>query len=352
MSSKTRMTHLSSICALVLFSVVAVGFAGAQTRQQPKIQPPPQTGGEPNTSPAILVSPDEDYRIGARDVIEIRIDDAPELSVTTSVNADGTFLMPYLKRVKALNKTTEELSREIADGLRGRYLKDPNVIVAVKQFYSRSFFILGAVRKPGVYQIEGRPPLLKLITLAGGPAENRGSSAFIIREKKKAVSSASTASADASTDKNQAEEPEYDIRMVNINGMFKGLGIGGQDSYLEPGDIVNIPPADVFYVAGEVNAPGSFPLSEGTTVRQAIALSQGTTMNAALGSGVIFRQDATTGKRVEIPIDVGAVMKAKKEDIALMANDIVIVPNSRSKTIGNSILKAVGMGAAQRGVIY
>lgn len=352
MSSKARTMRLTSIEAVILFLVVGVAFAGAQTRQQPKIQPPPQAGGEPANTPPILVSPDEDYRIGARDVIEIRIDDAPELSVTTSVNADGTFLMPYLKRVKALSKTTEELSKEIADRLRGRYLKDPNVIVAVKQFYSRSFFILGAVRKPGVYQIEGKPPLLKLITLAGGPSENRGSSAFIIREiKKKGVSPGAEAAA-SSPDNDPPSEPEYEIRIVNINGMFKGLGIGGQDSYLEPGDIVNIPPADVFYVAGEVNSPGSFPLSEGTTLRQAIALSQGTTMNAALGSGVIFRQDATTGKRVEIPIDVGAVMKAKKEDIALMANDIVIVPNSRSKTIGNSILKAVGMGAAQRGIIY
>jgi protein involved in polysaccharide export with SLBB domain len=166
------------------------------------------------------------------------------LSVTTSVNADGTFLMPYLKRVKALSKTTEELSKEIADGLRGRYLKDPNVIVAVKQFYSRSFFILGAVKKPGVYQIEGRPPLLKLITLAGGPAENRGSTAFIIREiKKKGVSSGSggpsnrpaSAIAENGANPDGADEPEYDITMVNINGMFKGLGLGGKDSYLEPG---------------------------------------------------------------------------------------------------------------------
>lgn len=365
MSNKTRTTQPTFIGAVILFVVVAFAPAGAQTRQQPRIQPPAQTGGEPNTPPSILVSPDEDYRIGARDVIEIRVDDAPELSVTASVNADGTFLMPYLKRVKALSKTTEELSREIADGLRGRYLKDPNVIVAVRQFYSRSFFILGAVKKPGVYQIEGRPQLMKLITLAGGPSENRGSTAYIIREiKKKHVSSAADGAsikpvsavaqnaANANADANDADEPEYDITMVNINGMFKGLGLGGKDSYLEPGDIVNIPPADVFYVAGEVNAPGSFPLSEGTTLRQAIALSQGTTMNAALGSGVIFRQDAATGKRVEIPIDVGAVMKAKKEDIAIMANDIVIVPNSRSKTIGNSILKAIGMGAAQRGVIY
>ena len=361
MSKKTGMKQPASIGAVILFLVVAFAPAGAQTRQQPRIQPPAQSGGEPNSSPTILVSPDQDYRIGARDVIEIRVDDAPELSVTASVNADGTFLMPYLKRVKALSKTTEELSREIEDGLRGRYLKDPNVIVAVRQFYSRSFFILGAVNKPGVYQAEGRLQLMKLITLAGGPAENRGSTAYIIREiKKKDVSSADDGarikpvSADTQNAANAsvAEEPEYDIMMVNINGMFKGLGLGGKDSYLEPGDIVNIPPADVFYVAGEVNAPGSFPLSEGTTLRQAIALSQGTTMNAALGSGVIFRQDAATGKRVEIPIDVGAVMKAKKEDIAIVANDIVIVPNSRSKTIGNSILKAVGMGAAQRGVIY
>ena len=357
--TRTRKTHVP-FYAVILLLVVAVASAGAQTRQQPKIQPPAQAGGEPNASPSILVSPDEDYRIGARDVIEIRVDDAPELSVTASVNADGTFLMPYLKRVKALSKTTEELSREIADGLRGRYLKDPNVIVSVKQFYSRSFFILGAVKKPGVYQAEGRLQLMKLITLAGGPSENRGSTAYIIREiKKKGGAAADGASsrptpvvAQNGASSQAADEPDYDIKMVNINGMFKGLGLGGQDSYLEPGDIVNIPQADVFYVAGEVNAPGSFPLSEGTTLRQAIALSQGTTMNAALGSGVIFRQDVATGKRVEIPIDVGAVMKAKKDDVALVANDIVIVPNSKGKTIGNGILKAIGMGAAQRGVVY
>ena len=75
------------------------------------------------------------------------------------------------------------------------------------------------------------------------------------------------------------------------------------------------------------------------------------TFNAALGNGVIFRQDEATGKRQEIAVDIGAVMKGRKEDIHIAANDIVIVPNSRAKTIGNSILKALGMGAAQRGVI-
>src|SRR5207237_6271931 len=110
--------------------------AAAQTRQQPKIQPSASGsgGGEMNATPTILVSTSEDYRIGPRDVIEIKVDDAPELSVTAAVSADGTFLMPYLKRMKATGKTTDELAKEIADGLRGKYLKDPNGIIFVKPF--------------------------------------------------------------------------------------------------------------------------------------------------------------------------------------------------------------------------
>ncbi|HVG20271.1 MAG TPA: polysaccharide biosynthesis/export family protein [Blastocatellia bacterium] len=343
--------------ALVLLATVAV--ARAQTRQQPQIKPPAAPMAEFNTTPTIIVSPDEDYRIGPRDVIEVRIEDAPELSKTFPVNADGTFWMPYLNRLKAQDKTPEELGKEIADKLRGKYLKDPQVLVAVKQFNSRSFFIAGAVQRPGVYQIEGHPSLFKLITVAGGLRENFGSTAFIIREvkDKKSESSpeGSTAIKPVSTDSQQPASQaadavgnaEYSVKTVNITGMLKGRI--EQNTYLEPGDFVNIPPADVFYVAGEVNAPGSFPLSEGTTLRQAMALAQGATFNAAAGDGVILRTDVATGRREEIKVDIGAVMKNKKQDVLLQANDIVMVPNSKGKTIGNAILKAFGLGAAQRG---
>ena len=349
------------IISAVMLLALAAGIC-AQTRQQPQIKPPPSSStGEFNTTPTIIVSPDEDYRIGPRDVIEVRVEDAPELSKTFPVNADGTFWMPYLNRLTAQGKTPEELGREVADKLRGKYLKDPQVLVAVKQFNSRSFFIAGAVQRPGVYQIEGHPSLFKLITVAGGLRENFGSTAFIIREVKdkkpasvsdnagtmKQVSTAEQQAADKGADPNSEESPDYTLKTVNITGMLKGRI--EQNTYLEPGDFVNIPPADVFYVAGEVNAPGSFPLSEGTTLRQAMALAQGTTFNAAAGDGVIFRTDPATGRRDEIKIDIGAVMKNKKQDIQLQANDIVMVPNSKGKTVGNAILKALGLGAAQRG---
>jgi polysaccharide export outer membrane protein len=340
--------------AAVMCLFVILTTAYSQTRQQPQVRVPAGTSAEPNDTPTIVVAPDQDYRIGPRDVIEVRIEDATELSNTYQVNADGTFLMPYLKRVKAQDKTPEELAKFIADSLRVRYLKDPQVLVVVKQYYSHTFFIQGSVRKPGVYQMEGHPSLLNLVTVAGGLAENHGSTAFIIHQvKNKKGDSAVTGTSPVGAKSDQAaasseEEPELILRTVNISGLLKGRF--EQNTNVEPGDIVNIPQADVFFVAGEVNAPGSFPLSDGTTLRQAIALSQGTTFNASVGNGVIFRQDVATGKRLEIPVDVGAVMKGRKEDVIILANDVVIVPNSRAKTIGNSILKAFGMSTAQRGI--
>lgn len=349
--------------ALTLIFVTLATAGLAQQRQQPQQQKPSsQPPGEPTATPNILVSPDEDYRIGSRDVIEVRIEDAEQLSGTYAINADGTFMMPYLKRIKAEGKTTEELSTIIADGLRGRYLKDPQVLVSVKQFHSRTFFIQGSVRRPGVYQIEGRPSLLKLITVAGGLADNHSSNATVIREIKQKKGSASPEKGWMSPDGQVSkvsettndtpanlvdEAPEYEFMTVNITGMLKGHG--DINTFLNPGDIVYIPPLDVFYVAGEVNAPGSFQLKEGTTLRQAITLAQGTTYNAAAGDGIIFRDDVVTGKRQEIKVDVNQVMKGKKEDVAIMPNDIVLIPNSKGKTIGNAVLKALGMGAAQRG---
>jgi protein involved in polysaccharide export with SLBB domain len=131
---------------------------------------------------------------------------------------------------------------------------------------------------------------------------------------------------------------------VNINGLLRGDF--DQNMFVEPGDIVNIPPTDVFFVAGEVNGPGSFPLKEGTTLRQAISLAQGTTFEAAKSRAVIFREDQT-GKRQEIQIDLNAVMSGKKEDVPIAANDVIIVPNSRFKSVGGALLRAFGVNSAR-----
>ena len=320
-------------------------------------------GGDDNRSSSIMVTPDEDYRIGSNDVLDIQIEDAPELSGNRRVTARGTFLMPYLGRINAKGKTIEQLAKFLADGLRDKYLFDPQVTVNVRQFNSRSYFIHGSVRSPGVYQIEGRPSLIELLTVAGGLMADHSSTAFVIRkvkasDKAEAKAEPTESNLKASTepspeqdpqkttdDEEDAPPPQYVMHKVNINGLLKGRF--DQNMQVEAGDIVNIPQTEVFFVAGEVKTPGSFPLKEGTTVRQAISLAQGTTFKAAAGRGIIFREHPDTGKRQEIAIDIGGIMSGKTEDQIILANDVIIVPNSRMKSIAAPILSAFGVSAAR-----
>jgi polysaccharide biosynthesis/export protein len=352
-----RGTKILRAIALLIIAAPCTALAGGlQTQNQSAGGAPNGAAARPGArgSSAVLVSPEEDYRIGPNDVIDIKVENAPELTQTFRVTAAGTFLMPYVGRVSAAKKTTEELALLIADGLRGDYLKDPRVSVSVKEFNSRSFFIQGSVRSPGVFQIEGRPSMLELLTLAGGLTDTHGANAYIIRrikapEQKDSEPVATTAVAATSAggvpESEPEETPKYELKSANINGLLKGRF--DQDVLLEPGDIINIPPSDVFFVAGEVNAPGSFALKDGTTLRQAISLAQGTKFQAALGNGIIFRENSS-GKREEVHVNIGEVMSGKKEDIAIVANDIVMVPNSRSKSIGGALLKAFGLTTITR----
>lgn len=353
---------------LTLLSFVEQHISAQTTRQQPKqIQPPGQQVSEPSI-PGIVVSPGEDYRIGPSDVIEVMIEDAPELSRVLRVSADGTILTPFLGSIAAQQKTPNELAKLISDRLRGEYLEDPQVTVTVRQINSRTYFVQGAVRRAGLYQIEGQPSLLKLITIAGGLSDNYGSTAFIIREiatneSGEAGSGAGNSLSPAgSRDLSSAGEPSaadnrtlanadagvsarYELIKVNINGLLRGNF--DQNITIQPGDIVHIPQTDMFFVAGEVNAPGSFVLKDGTTLRQAISLAQGMSFNAAGDRGLIFREDPATGKRSELKVDIPSVMNGKKEDIQILANDIVIVPNSRLKSVGGTLLRAFGVNSAR-----
>ncbi len=345
--------RIITVCMLILAALMMPRDARGFGQQAAQGEPRATLGSHTTGNAHVLAASNEDYRIGINDVLDIKVENAPELTGEYRVTSAGTFLMPYLGRVAAEKKTPEQLAQFITDSLRGDYLRDPKVLVKVKEYNSRSFFIHGSVRSPGVYQSEGKPSLLELITLASGLSENHGSTAFIIRRVKLPVPTppqpinGAVPTPDSDTENNDA--PKYELKSVNVNGLLKGRF--DQDIYLEPGDIVNIPPADVFFVAGEINQPGSFPLKEGTTVRQAIAMAQGTKFNAATAHGIIFREGAN-GKREELPVDIAAMMSGKIEDLAVKANDIIIVPNSRTKSIGGALLRAFGLSSVTRLPIY
>jgi polysaccharide biosynthesis/export protein len=292
-----------------------------------------RTSSEPTPSAHnIVISPDEEYHIGPSDIVDVTILKSPELTRSYRVTADGAIDMPFLGRVVAQKKTSQELAAAIADKLRPDYFVDPQVSVQVRQV-SRQFFIQGAVHSPGVYNIEGRPSLLELITIAGGLNASYSTTGFIFRGVRKVLGTAADPEA----------EPQYEMKKVNVAALLRGDF--RENAIMEPGDMVQIPPADVFFVSGEVKSPGSFPLKEGTTLRQAISLAQNPKPTAAPNRAVIFREEPGGQKR-EIPVDVDAVMKGRNPDIPMMANDIVVIPNSKTKSALYPVLSAFGVNAA------
>jgi polysaccharide biosynthesis/export protein len=347
----------------------AYGQSGAQSDGQSGSQRPRTvdatksgSGGAERTergSPQVIVYGDDDYKIAPRDVIEIIVEDAPELSVNYTVNSKGVVPLRFLGAASVAGKTTEEVSKIISDGLRGRYLQDPKVYVSVKQYNSRTFFIQGAVRNPGVYVVSGRPSLFRLMSIAGGLMENHGLVAYIFRETPAKPEKLETGSSQNSGDskikeiinevKGEAKgtaaatvvegEPDYKMITASIGGMLRGRL--DNNVVVQPGDVVYVPPADVFYVAGEVREPGQFRLRQGITLRQAISLAGGTLFKARLGKGVIFRNDPVTGNFTELPVDIGAVMSGKGQDMPIEGNDVIWVPNSSAKSVGATVINAM-----------
>src|ERR1041385_797706 len=319
---------MKSVLVLLLMSSVLTSAAA---------QDKPLSAPASASARGIVLSPEEEYRIGPSDVVGVYILRMPELSREYRVSADGNIEMPFLGKIKAQKKSSQELAALIAGGLRDGYLVDPQVSIIVRQI-SRQFFIQGAVRSPGVYNIEGRPSLLELITIAGGLNPSYGTTAFILRGNRPRSGEVQVVAVSES-------EPraDYELRKANINALLRGDF--AENVTIEPGDIVHIPPTDMFFVGGEVKAPGSFPLREGTTLRQALSLAQGTNPFAARGKAVIFREDAGGQKR-EIPVDVAAVMRGQRPDVPILGNDVIVVPNSKAKSAFMPVINAFGMNAA------
>ena len=167
--------------ALAAAAVCASSINAQQSRgeNQPE-QPAIQSSTSEMGNAKILNAAEKDYRISPGDVIQVQIEDAPELSHNYRVSSSGHIEMPVLGMVEAQKRTTFELARQIRKGLQDEeYLNTPSVLVTIKQYNSQTFLVQGSVRSPGVFQTEGRPSLLTMIGLAGGLTADHGSTILL-----------------------------------------------------------------------------------------------------------------------------------------------------------------------------
>lgn len=130
------------------------------------------------------VANDTNYLIDTGDTIQIKVYGEDELSLETKVGRSGKLNYPFLGEMKISGLTEKALQQKIYNGLKGDYLIEPTVNVAVIEY--RPFFIHGEVRNPGSYPYQPSMTVNQAIAIAGGFTERASKEKiFIFKEKNK-----------------------------------------------------------------------------------------------------------------------------------------------------------------------
>jgi polysaccharide export outer membrane protein len=247
----------------------------------------------------------EDYRIGSRDVLEIRVFDLEELNATVRVSEAGTVELPVIGEIAAAGLTQNGLAAAIEEALSG-FVRQPQVFVFVREYQSQRVSIIGAVRSPGIYQMVGRTTLLEAISDAGGvnPTESSGR----VRILREGLTGAPI---------------EIDL------GELLDKGNTAYNIRLKPGDVINVVVKEAFtiYVSGQVRTPGSFTLRESITLLKAVSLAGGFSDRAAANKVRIVRAKED-GTQEVIEVNFEDIQDGKSPDIQILPNDIIVVPET------------------------
>jgi polysaccharide export outer membrane protein len=121
------------------------------------------------------------YKIGPQDVVEIAVFKVAELSRTAQVSEAGTINFPLVGEVLAAGKTARELEKDLTIQLGEKYLQKPQVAIIVKEFNSQRVTVEGAVRRPGVFPMQGSLSLLQAVALAQGLDQISDETVVVVR---------------------------------------------------------------------------------------------------------------------------------------------------------------------------
>ncbi len=185
-----------------------------------------------------------DGKLGAGDAVRVTVFQQPDLTTEARVTEKGTIPMPLLGEVKIAGMTQAEAAAKIAGDLKnGKYLKNPQVSIALTTLRSRQVSVLGLVARPGRYALDDTSVRVTDVIAAAGGIAPGGSETVIVTRN--------------------GQQEKVDVLTKNFS--------------LQNGDTVYVERAPVFYIYGEVPRSGAYRLEPNMTVMQAIAAGGGIT---------------------------------------------------------------------------
>jgi polysaccharide export outer membrane protein len=262
-----------------MFSLLVLGgTAGHAAETIATTQPAPKTPASPTNPANAPARPLEEYKLGAGDSVHIVVYNNPDMTADAQIAEDGSIPFPLVGKVVIGGLSRNAAATLIAERLvKGGFLREAQVNLTVSEYRSQQVSVLGAVSRPGKYPVGPTNTVTDLIAQAGGITEKGSQLVTVIRR-----------GADGGQTRNQ----------VDLRQLFGAADPSG-NVRVQDQDIVFVPELPVFYIYGEVQKPGAYPLEPGMTVRQAISVGGGLTLRGTERGLRVSRKDGDGKTRTE-----------------------------------------------------
>lgn len=281
-----------------------------------------------------------DYALGPGDLLQISVPGLEDLKdVSVRVSEERTVSLPYIGALSVAGLGERALREEIRQRLQKDFMHHPQVNVLIKESRSRQIAVVGAVNKPGLYDLASRAEtIFGMISHAGGMRQDAAERILFIpaesleREQSKEI----FAALPAHLVRQEAVAPVLTgVEPIVIN--FDRLARGGDELHLSlparPGDIVMVPIGGEVLVQGWVQKPGAYRITPGLTVLSSIAAAGGAMYPADAGAVRLIRTERVGGKITKV-VDIDAVQRGEEPDLRVEPGDIVDVGASAARLIG------------------
>jgi polysaccharide export outer membrane protein len=217
----------------------------------------------------------------------------------------------------------------------GKYIRQPQVVVALTELKSVPVSVTGAVNTPGVYQLHSPKSLAEILAEAGGLRHDAGQVVRIARQLKYGRIPLPEATEDTTTGVSTANIIAQDA----LSGKSGNLPIF-------PNDLITVSGGGSVYVLGDVTKPGAYALGERSSLSllQALAMAGGLTKTASPDKIKLIRP-VPGGARQEMDVNGGEIIRGKAPDVELQPNDILYIRDSLGKRANRRAAEALVQAA-------
>jgi polysaccharide biosynthesis/export protein len=269
----------------------------------------------------------ESLLIGPGDLLHIQVLEAADLTQTVRVMDSGEVPLIIGGNVKVAGLTPQAAAEVIQTDLKEKkYLVDPHVSVSIEQYTAQDVTILGEVKAPGRYSIQTPLPVLTALAQAHGLGEMADRNIIIQRRN-----------SDQRVKYFVSNDPEQALNSPMV---------------VYPGDTILVPKVKIVYVIGDVTRPGGYPMTANDstlTALEAVSLAGSWQLHARQSHTRIIRKQPN-GTYIEMQVSLSDMVKGKRSDLPLEANDIIYVPFSYLKNFALETANIVS--AASAAAIY